>query len=130
MSSVLGSERERARAVVAGDLDRLDTLLDDGLVYVHATGVRHDKAQLMAYLRSGPRFLAVDLVEPHVDVMNGGALVMGELHMALQRAPGGDPLEVRSWVSQFWVRHESSHTGWRLRLFQSTRRETSAGASP
>lgn len=118
MKTVLDSERARADAVVAGDLDRLGAMLADDLVYVHATGVRHDKAQWLAYLSSGPRFLAVDLVAPRVSLMGDGALVVGELHLRLRRNPDSEPVQARSWVSQCWVCGDG---GWRLRLLQSTR---------
>lgn len=122
MKAVLDSERARADAVVAGELDRLAEMLDEELVYVHATGVRHDKAQLLAYLRSGPRFLAVDLVSPQLSAVgDGGALVVGELHLRFQRTPESEPVQARSWVSQVWVRREGGEGGWCLRLLQSTR---------
>lgn len=127
MNSVLDSERERANAVMAGDWGRLDVLLDDDLVYVHATGLRHNKAQLMAYLRGGPRFLMVDLIKPQLEARGDGVLVLGELHLRLQRTPDSAPLEARSWVSQFWVRATNGEARWRLRLLQSTRMETPVG---
>lgn len=126
MKAVLDSERARADAVIAGDLDRLQALLADDLVYVHATGLRHDRAQWLAYLASGPRFLAVDLVAHEVSVMTGCALVVGELHLRLLRSPGSEPVEARSWVSQLWVR-EHADAAWRLRLLQSTRQHVPEG---
>ena len=124
MKTVLDSERARADAVVAGDLDRLGAMLADDLLYVHATGVRHDKAQWLAVLSSGPRFLAVDLVAPRVSLMGDGALVVGELHLRLRRNPDSEPVQARSWVSQCWVCGDG---GWRLRLLQSTRMDMSVG---
>lgn len=124
MKTVLESERARADAVVAGDLDRLGAMLADDLVYVHATGVRHDKAQWLAYLSSGPRFLAVELVAPRVSMMGDGALVVAELHLRFRRNPGSEPVQARSWVSQCWVRGDA---GWQLRLLQSTRMDLPAG---
>lgn len=121
VSALLARERARADAVVAGDLDRLAALLADDLVYVHAPGQRHDKAQLLAYLRTGPRFLAIDLLNPGVQVMSDCALVVGELEMRLQRNPDEEPVTVRSWVSEVWVRGPRSRTEWKLRLLQSTR---------
>jgi ketosteroid isomerase-like protein len=127
MKTVLDSERARADTLVAGDLDRLGAMLAEELVYVHATGVRHDKAQLLAYLQSGPRFLAVDLVAPRVSVMGDGALVVGELHLRFRRNPDGEPVQARSWVSQFWERREGDGAGWQLRLLQSTRMDMPVG---
>lgn len=126
VNALLACERARADAVMAGDLDRLSGLLADDLVYVHAPGQRHDKAQLLEYLRTGPRFLAIDLLNPSVQVMSDCALVVGELQMRLQRNPDEEPVTVRSWVSEVWVRGSRDFTEWKLRLLQSTRRPSSS----
>ncbi|WP_332748987.1 nuclear transport factor 2 family protein [Hydrogenophaga sp.] len=128
MNALLACERARADAVMAGDLDWLAGLLADDLVYVHAPGQRHDKAQLLAYLRAGPRFLAIDLLNPSVQVMSDCALVVGELEMRLLRNPNEEPVTVRSWVSEVWVRGSRDHTEWKLRLLQSTRRQSPPAA--
>ncbi|HEY9094096.1 MAG TPA: nuclear transport factor 2 family protein, partial [Hydrogenophaga sp.] len=85
MTPLLSCERARADAVMAGDLARLAGMLSDDLVYVHAPGLRHSKAQLLAWLPTGPRFLAIDLHNPSVQVMGDCALVEGALQMRLQR---------------------------------------------
>lgn len=124
MNELLACERARADAVVAGDLHRLADLLADDLVYVHAPGQRHDKTQLLAYLRTGPRFLAIDFLNPSVRVMSDCALLVGELEMCLQRTPKEPPVTVRSWVSELWVRDMAGRAGWTLRLLQSTRQQS------
>ena len=48
-------------AGVARDAQALAALLHDELCYIHATGVRHDRAQLLQSVLSGPRFLAAEL---------------------------------------------------------------------
>lgn len=126
MTPLLACERARADAVIAGDLALLAGMLAADLVYVHAPGQRHDKSQLLAYLQTGPRFLAIDLLNPSVQVMGDCALVTGELHMRLQRQPSDTPVTVRSWVSEVWVRDRRSETGWRLRLLHSTRQAAPA----
>lgn len=112
MNTLLACERARADEVMAGDLDRLADWLAEDLVYVHATGLRHDKAQLLAYLRTGPRFLAIDLLNPSVQVMSDCALVVGELEMRLQRNPEEQPVGVVLWplISSRGVRPVISQT--------------------
>ncbi|MGV3569926.1 MAG: nuclear transport factor 2 family protein [Ramlibacter sp.] len=114
---VLAAEARRAAALVARDLVALEDCLDETLTYVHATGVRHDRAQWLEAVRTGPRFhevrLEPDLVRIHSDV----ALVAGRLHLCLQRADG-EVVRAESLVTQAWVRR---HGGWRLASFQSTR---------
>lgn len=126
MNTLLSCERLRADAVISGDLQRLAGMLADELVYVHAPGQRHDKSRLLAYLQTGPRFLAIDLLNPSVQVMTDCALVTGELHMRLQRQAIEAPVAVRSWVSEVWVRSQHSESGWALRLLQSTRQASPA----
>lgn len=121
MTPLLSCERARADAVIGGDLIRLADMLAADLVYVHAPGQRHNKSQLLTYLQTGPRFLAIDLLNPCVQEMGDCALVTGELHMRLQRQPSDAPVTVRSWVSELWVRDPRSHSGWLLRLLHSTR---------
>jgi ketosteroid isomerase-like protein len=114
---VLAMEARRAAALVARDFDKLDGCLDDMLDYVHATGVRHDRAQWLAYVRTGPRFHEVRLEAHRVRVHADVALVTGRLHLCLQRADG-EILRAESLVTQAWVRRQD---GWRLASFQSTR---------
>ena len=121
IADVLAAERARAAAVVARDADALATLLHDSLTYIHATGVRHDRAQLLQFVLTGPRFLAVELVAPQVQLHVDCAIVTGELHLRLQREPTADPIEARSLASEVWLRDAAPPHRWRLALFQSTR---------
>jgi ketosteroid isomerase-like protein len=114
---VLAMECRRAAALVAGDVDALEGCLDGALVYVHATGVRHDRAQLLDYVRGQPRFQEVRLEADQVRVHSDVALVAGRLHLCLQRADG-EVVRAESLVTQAWVR---SGVAWRLASFQSTR---------
>jgi len=121
MADVLDAERARAAAVVARDGDALATLLHDGLTYIHATGVRHDRAQLLQFVQTGPRFLAVDLQAPQVLLQGDCAIVTGALHLRLQRAPAAEPIDAQSLASAVWLRDAAAPQRWRLALFQSTR---------
>jgi ketosteroid isomerase-like protein len=120
VDAVLAAERARAAALMARDREGLAALLHEGLVWIHATGVRHDHAQLLDFVANGPRFLAVALHEARVEVDGRHALLDGELHLRLQRGDAA-PVEARSWASALW---RLGPAGWRLRLFQSTRRES------
>jgi ketosteroid isomerase-like protein len=119
LEAVLAAERARAAALVARDIEMLNGCPHEDLVYVHATGVRHDRAQLLHFVGHGPRFVAVELRETSVDGRGDIALVFGELHMTLQRPGDAAVTEVRSWASEAWCR--GADRRWQLRLFQSTR---------
>ena len=119
VDAVLAAEGARAAALVARDAVALEGLLHEHLVYVHATGVKHDRAQLLQFLHDGPQFLSVHLQEPQVQLLaEGVALVTGLLHMRLRREASVAPVEVGSLASQVWLNTNGS---WRLVLFQSTK---------
>lgn len=117
VEEVLAAETRRSAAVIAHDFAALERCLDDPLVHVHATGVRHDRAQWLDYVRTGPRFQEVRLEADQVRMLGDVALVAGRLYLRLQRADG-EIVCAESLVSQAWVRRGD---GWRLASFQSTR---------
>jgi len=111
---VLAAENRRAAAWIAGDTAALSACLDDELVYVHATGVQHDREQLLHYLSTGPRFQEMGMQPRSIRIDGEVALVSGELHMRVERASGVQ-LESRSLVTAEWVRRRD---GWRLACFR------------
>jgi ketosteroid isomerase-like protein len=118
-AAVMAAEGARAAAFVARDAAALEQLLDERLVYVHATGVKHDRPQLLQFVREGPRFLAVHQQAPHVELLaDEVALVTGLLHIRLQRKGEQEPVELASWASAVWMRTDGA---WRLVSFQSTK---------
>ena len=121
IAEVLAAERARAAAVVARDAGALAALLHDTLTYIHATGVRHDRAQLLQFVLKGPRFLSVALAAPQVRLHGDCAIVTGDLHLRLQRDPTAEIIEARSLASEVWLRDDALPRRWRLALFQSTR---------
>lgn len=121
---VLAAEQARAAAMTARDPAALEPWLDDALVYVHATGVRHDRRQLLQFVATGPRFLVIDFRINDVSECSDGAIVSGELRLQLLRSGDSVPVEARSWASAVWLRGPDECAPWRLRLFQSTRRVT------
>jgi ketosteroid isomerase-like protein len=108
-------------AVVARDGETLAALLHEGLVYIHATGLRHDRDQLLQFVMTGPRFLSVTLAAPQVQLHGDCAIVTGDLQLRLQRDPDAAPIEARSLASEVWLRDDAWPRRWRLALFQSTR---------
>lgn len=46
-------EEQRRVAMLAADVDRLQALLDDSLIYLHSTGMRDSRASLLAKLEQG-----------------------------------------------------------------------------
>jgi ketosteroid isomerase-like protein len=123
-AAVLAAERSRCAAFVARDAQALAATLHDDVVYVHATGVCHDRDGLLAFVTAGPRFLRVELLPSCVELRGDVAIVTGTLALTLQRAADGPAINACSWASAVWLRDAQ---GWRLRLFQSTKKESGDG---
>lgn len=116
---VLAAEQRRAAAVTSRDVLALAEGLHDELVYVHATGVRHGKAELLEFIAKGPAFIEVDFNVQQMLDLGDAALLHGELRLQLRRTGELELVTARSWASALWQREPRG--GWQLRLFQSTR---------
>lgn len=115
---VFGIEQARCLALETGDIRSLSPLLSDTLVYVHATGLVHDKPALLAHLQERVQFIEVRRAHLHL-VDNGDTVwLTGFMRLVGLRIPGHETFTATSFVTQIWVRH---HDGWRLSLFQSTK---------
>lgn len=116
---VLAAEQRRAAAVTSRDVVTLAQVLHDELVYVHATGARHGKADLLQFVAKGPAFLEVDFGVQLVLDLDDAALLHGELRLQLRRVGELELVTAQSWASALWQREPRG--GWQLRLFHSTR---------
>jgi uncharacterized protein (TIGR02246 family) len=113
-------EALRYRAMVTGDLETLDRLLADDLVYTHSHGGVDDKASFLAALENGTvdyKRLAVDNVR--IRVWEDAAVVTGGVKMLV--AAGGEDHDL---TSRFTAVYRFSDDRWQLVAWQSTRRET------
>lgn len=95
-TAVLAAERSRCAAFVARDAQALAATLHDDLVYIHATGVRHDCRGLLDFVTTGPRFLRVELQPSGVELRSDVAIVTGTLALTLQRAADGPVIDACS----------------------------------
>lgn len=63
LDQVIALEKSRFAALVSGDLQTLETMLDDQVAYTHTNGIFDTKASLLGSIRSGVRkYLAFDCV--------------------------------------------------------------------
>lgn len=77
-------EDERYAAMLGKDLATLDRLLDDGLVYMHSTGVADTKASYLGGLRSGLwDYQGVERDDVRTEVNGDVALVFAKLTIRL-----------------------------------------------
>lgn len=106
-------------AVCARDLDALEGLVDNELVYVHSTGRVDDRASYLEYVRSGPAFVALEFSGPPARVAGDVATFTGSLRLTLRRTPAEEPVTLDVLAIQVWRRVAGR---WRLSAAQTTRR--------
>jgi len=117
-AELLAVERERLRAMIAGDGAALEALLADDLTYTHSTGRVDSKAELIRAIASGRvRYRSIRSRGPRVRVYGATAVVTGPVDMEL--TAGGEPIAARSRFTATYVRRDR---GWRLVAYQSTPR--------
>jgi hypothetical protein len=113
IDELLALEERRRAALAAGDAAALAELVSNDYVHCHATGVVHDKAQMMAHVSANPRRVAERT--PDVRIYDGVALLTGD--MTNINPTTGE--QVRLFVTQAARRFED---GWRFVSFHATRR--------
>ena len=108
-------EDERYAAMLAKDVQTLERLLDDDLVYMHSSGVADGKASYIAGLRDGVwNYQKISRTEQTVKVSGDTALVFNRL--AISIAVRGVPKELDNRALAVWVRRGGA---WRLVALQS-----------
>lgn len=122
MQTLIALEERRCRLLESGDLAGIEAMLDPYLLYVHSTGVIHNKPELLEFLAHRIRYLAVQREGLTVHGGGGVALMTGLMQLRGERVPGGEAVASTAFVSQLWVAVADQ---WTLRGFQATRVEDS-----
>jgi ketosteroid isomerase-like protein len=113
---LLQVERDRFAAMVSGDLEVLEEILSDDLVYTHSSGISESKTEFLQLLQSGD--LRYDSIRPltlNIRVKRGWAVVNGTLKIkarAFQQS-------VQATMAYTAV-YERQRGRWRLVSWQST----------
>jgi ketosteroid isomerase-like protein len=107
-------ERKRAEAMQAGDVDTLDGLISDKLVYLHSSGGRDSKDSYLAQLRDGKiDYKRVAPPEPEVVLAGDTALVFGRMDADVVR--DGKNLSLDYDYLAVWAKEGGN---WRFLAFQ------------
>jgi ketosteroid isomerase-like protein len=108
-------EDARYAAMVSKDIETLDRLLDDKLIYMHSTGVADTKASYIDGLRTGVwDYQSVERTEQRVQV--DGDIGMVFCKMSIRLITRGVFKAFDSRALAVWVRKPD---GWRLLAVQS-----------
>lgn len=100
---VKAAERARADALVRADIAAVAALLGDDLTYVHATGRVEGKAELLAGLETGTRYLVVEQADLVVREFEDAAVLTGRARIVLQRSVLSSPVELETSFTQVWT---------------------------
>ena len=106
-------EDQRFRAQVGGDVDALERLLSDQLVYTHSSASVDTKASFIESIRTRRPYQNVERSGEEVRLHGDTAVVTGQARIDLN---GGRQLNLR--YTDVWVKGAD---GWRMVAWQSTR---------
>ncbi|NOW47997.1 hypothetical protein FHW96_004181 [Novosphingobium sp. SG751A] len=116
--TVLKIERQRLDATVARDLTALDRMTTADLNYVHAGGLRQNKAQYLAYIAKGEVTLAsYDIGKESVRVIGDVAVTHGLYTFATNASSP----PVRTGKTLFTAVYVRDHGQWRLQAWEATK---------
>ncbi len=116
-AEVLEVSRRRGAALVDRAFDALGEMLAEELRYTHATGVVHDRAGYLEFVRERLQFDSVRLDVASIGLDEQLAIVCGTLHQTIRRRGETEPVALVSSVVEVWKRQDT----WQLVVFQSTR---------
>ena len=116
---LLALEAERSRALVQDDHAQVARLFADDLVYVHTTGLVHDKAQYLAYAQDVVRYLSVERGPLQVRFAGDDLAIMTGPHAnTLQKRGGEHSVSSGGFTTQVWRR---TGADWQICSFHATK---------
>ena|GEM_PF-623190 len=116
-AEILEVEERRCRALIDVDLATLDDLYDESIVHIHAPGLVHDKAQLMAHVSGRRAYLGISRGALTVRVVGDVAVMTGRTVNRLS-SPDGSERVVAGPITQVLRRCQDGR--WRFISFQMT----------
>ena len=115
------AEERRCKAIVAGDIASLETMLSDDLVHVHTVGLIDDKASYLAGIRDRLEVQSVERGPLAIRRYGTAAVMTGELTNTVRRradGPDADWMVLRSFATQVW---HCAPGGWVMASFHASR---------
>lgn len=116
-SQIIEIETRRCAAMLANDAQALEAILDEDLIFSHATGLIDDKAAYLAKMATGSiDYLSIRWDEQTVLSPAPGAAVLSGRMVSQVRVEGTEK-QLINRVLMVW---RGAGTDWRLMAFQST----------
>ncbi len=114
---VIALEERRRQALLSSDLNTLQSLLSDNLIYMHSTGVCDHKDSYLAKLANGSlKYLKLNFGEMQVQELKNAAVVTGRMSATISK--DGQQKEVASLFMTVWAC--GTDGAWRLHAHQGT----------
>ncbi len=99
------------------DVATLDTMMSDGLVYVHLRGNIEDKPAYLRGLTDVREFKSVEREDLSIRVLGDVAAMTGIQRVLVRRRGEEDFRELTVFATQVWARHDGE---WEMEIYQST----------
>jgi ketosteroid isomerase-like protein len=116
-TAVAELERARFAAMTRPDVNALEAMLADDLVYCHSDGQCETKVEFLETIRSERiRYRAIEVLELRPRVVGDAVVVHGSI--AIDGVLGGQPRKLRIVYTDVYARREGR---WQLIAWQSTR---------
>ncbi len=115
-AQILEREAQRGKALLAADIEALDSLLSERLVFAHATAKYEDKASLLQKMGAGTIvYKTLDVTQQQVIDLGDSALLISRLTADV--LVGGQPRSIDNMTLSVWTREDGD---WRLVAYQPT----------
>jgi ketosteroid isomerase-like protein len=103
-------------ALAAADIEALAELISDDYVHVHGSGLVHDKAALLNYVRKNPRTVAPR--SPKIRVYGDFAILTGEMINITPGIGSAEATKTKLYATQIARKSDGK---WKFVSFQTTR---------
>lgn len=114
---LIRADEARQNALLKADIEALDALFADDLIYLHSTAVADDKQFFLDGLRSGKtKYLTIAYQPAEYRLGGNYALIFGKVDMQLEIA--GEQKPVRAVIISTW-RFEDQR--WQMVTWQATK---------
>jgi hypothetical protein len=114
---VLAAEAKRFDALVKRDIEAVNQLMADDLIYTHSSGVRQTKAEVFSLFSSGRIvYKSIEASDQHVRVVGNVGVITGAIRLVYN--DGTDHL-IDSVYTDVYVKRDWR---WQLLAWQSTRK--------
>lgn len=115
--AVIAAEKKWAAAVTGNDLETVDSVLHDKLIYAHSTGVTETKAEYMGKLKAGTQVYDV-IAHEKTTVRVHGAAAAAHSIVVMKGSTKGTPFDNRLMMMHLWILEDGQ---WKLAAHQTTR---------